>query len=172
MRRRRSPELSLVGCTVAERRAHGDQILALERGENFVMFGSRKNELAQPVVERRACRPTVMEHSAVSGSSATPASSGDSGSLPGSPWTTRRFARSFANVQPLRMRSPILGGTAQLYWELRSAGHFIRKAELHTLAKDQARWYPTPSPQKFLCREAFSHDRHECINMVDSQSTS
>jgi len=111
--------------TVVERRAHGHKILVVKGGEESAMFGSRKNEAALPVVERGVCRHSVLELGAVHGSSATLASSGRSGSSPGSSWTRRRFARCFVNVLPLRMQSPRPGGTAQLYWELRSGGQFI-----------------------------------------------
>ena len=48
------------------------------------MFGLRKNEPAQPVVEQGACRHSVVDLGAVSGSCATLASSGGSGRSPDS----------------------------------------------------------------------------------------
>ena len=122
--------------TVVERRAHGHKILVVKGGEESAMFGSRKNEAALPVVERGACRHSVLELGAVHGSSVTLASSGGSGSSPGSSWTRRRFARCFVNVLPLRMQSPRPGGTAQLYWDLRSGGQSIWKPQHQALERD------------------------------------
>ena len=122
--------------TVVERRAHGHKILVVKGGEESAMFGSRKNEAALPVVERGVCRHSVLELGAVHGSSVTLASSGGSGSSPGSSWTRRRFARCFVNVLPLRMQSPRPGGTAQLYWDLRSGGQSIWKPQHQALERD------------------------------------
>ena len=79
--------------TVAERQAHGHQILVVKGGEESAMFGLRKNEPAQPVVEQGACRHSVVDRGAVSGSYATLASSGGSGRSPSSTLSGRRFAR-------------------------------------------------------------------------------